>query len=410
MYAEHNRKKLFNLLKNNDIALFFSSSKLPRNGDQFYFPFRQNSDFFYLTGLKTPDNLLILYKNSGGEEKSMLFIYKPSIKESIYEDVFLSPSEAKNISGVDYVYFLQEIEKGFYADLLEVSENIYVCDRGIPLSPLLDGIREFLADRKVLPAKPLMNKIRLKKSEEEISYIKKAIDLTYEALLNTLPLIKPGTTEKEIYGNLMGFYYGKENVAPSFEPIVARGENATVLHYTALKSALQTGDLLLIDTGAEYNLYAGDITRVFPVSGRFSKEQIRIYEAVMQVQREMIDIIKPGYTINDLNEITKEKIARQLVNLNLISAKNIKDEAEINRFYPHGLSHFIGLDVHDCGDKNTVLEPGMVISCEPGIYIKSLKTGIRLEDDLLITENGNINLSANIPIEPGEIEKIMNKR
>ena len=410
MHPKAHRKHFFKLLKYNEIAIFFSASKQPRNGDQFYFPFRQNSDFFYMTGIPTADNLLILYKNPDGQEKSMLFIYKPSEKEQWYEDGFISASEAKNISGVDYVYYLQDIDSDFYKDLLAISSRIYLCDRQMPLSPLLESVQQIFIREKVHAARPLMEKLRLKKSAEELQQIKRAISLTYEALIEVLPLIKPGTTEREIYGRLMGFYYGKHNCAPSFEPIVATGANAVVLHYTALKSELREGDTLLMDTGAEYNLYAGDITRVFPVSGKFSGQQLMVYEAVLSVQRAMIEIIKPGFTINELNEIAKDKIASQLVNLGILSAKEAHDGEAIKKFFPHGLSHFIGLDVHDCGGKDVVLEPGMVISCEPGIYIKDWGIGIRLEDDLLITTDGNINLSAFIPIDPGEIEKLMRRQ
>jgi len=406
MNCKENREKIFNLLKNNEIAIFFSSSRVYRNGDMSYFPFRQNSDFYYLTGITTPDNLVILHKNHLGQSKSMLFIYKPSRKEEIYDDSFLSPTEAKKISKVDYVYFLQDIEDDFLNDLLHISNKLYICNRDIPLSPMLKKIKDFFLKKEVFSVQPLIEKARLFKSQKEIQYIKKAIQFTYEALLNSVPLIKEGNSEKEIYGNLMGFYYSKKNLAPSFNPIVASGKNATILHYTALKSKLGKGDLLLIDTGAEYKLYAGDITRVFPVSGRFSKEQIKIYEAVLFVKNELQQIIKPGYTINELNQITTKKILEQLIKLKLI--KSNVNENSVKEFFPHGLSHFIGLDVHDCGNKDTVLAPGMIISCEPAIYIKSKGIGIRLEDDLLITKTKNINLSVNIPIDPGNIEKLFN--
>jgi Xaa-Pro aminopeptidase len=203
-------------------------------------------------------------------------------------------------------------------------------------------------------------------------------------------------------------YIKRDKTFASFEPIVASGINAIVLHYTSLKSVLKEDELLLIDTGAEYELYAGDITRVFPVNGKFAETQLLLYNSVLKVQREMLEFFKPGITINELNTITNDKIARELVELKLITVAEAKNEKNVKKYFPHGLAHFLGLDVHDVGGKDVSLEAGMVLTCEPGIYVPEWKMGIRLEDDILITETGNVNLSKHIPILPEEVEKMMN--
>ena len=408
MFAKNNRDKLYNLLPNSSIAIIPASSKALRNGDQFYFPFRQNSDFYYLTGIKEPDNLLVIYKNNNGDTKSLLFLYEASEKEKIYDGYFLSPQEALNISGVDYVYKLTDFKKEFLEDLFEVSNEIFFCDNGAIVTGELKSITDTIKEKDFTPLKDLMTKIRLIKSDEEIKRIKKAIDITYEAFDLAISLIKNKAGEREIYAQLTAFYLSKEKSGIAFDPIVAAGKNAIILHYTKLLSTPSDNDMVLIDTGAEYDMYAGDITRVFPVSGKFSDKQRLVYEEVLQIQRTLIQEIKPGTSIKELNEKTLQLTGEALVRIGLLKKEEATNETAIKKYYPHGLSHFMGLDVHDVGSKETILQPGMVLTCEPGLYIPEWETGIRLEDDILVTSTGNENLSAHIPIYPEEVEKWMN--
>ncbi len=409
MFAKFNRDRLYRLLNNNSLAIIPASSKALRNGDQFYFPFRQNSDFYYLTGIKEPDNLLVIYKNNSGDTKSLLFLYEPSEKEKIYDGHFLSPHDALNISGVDYVYKLTDFKKEFFEDFFEISNKIFFCNNGSFATGELKSITDTIKEKDFTPLKDLMAKIRLIKSEEEIKRIKKAIDITYEALDLAVSLIKKKATEREIYAQLTAFYLSKENGGVAFDPIVAAGKNAIILHYTRLGSTPRENDLVLIDTGAEYKMYAGDITRVFPVNGKFSKKQKLVYEEVLHIQRTMIKEIKTGTSIKELNKKTLQLTGEALVKLGLLKKEEISDETAIKKYYPHGLSHFMGLDVHDIGGKEIVLQPGMVLTCEPGLYIPEWETGIRLEDDILVTENGNENLSVHIPIFPEDVERWINK-
>ncbi len=408
MFAKNNRDKLYNLLPNSSIAIIPASSKALRNGDQYYFPFRQNSDFYYFTCIKEPDNLIVIYKNNNGDTKSLLFLYEPSEKEKIYDGYFLSPQEALNISGVDYVYKLTDFKKGFLEDLFEVSNEIFFCDNGAIVTGELKIITDTIKEKDFTPLKDLMTKIRLIKSDEEIKRIKKAIDITYEAFDLAISLIKNKAGEREIYAQLTAFYLSKEKSGIAFDPIVAAGKNAIILHYTKLLSTPRDNDMVLIDTGAEYDMYAGDITRVFPVSGKFSDKQRLVYEEVLQIQRTLIQEIKPGTSIKELNEKTLQLTGEALVKLGLLKKEEVTNETAIKKYYPHGLSHFMGLDVHDVGSKETILQPGMVLTCEPGLYIPEWEIGIRLEDDILVTSNGNENLSAHIPIYPEEVEKWMN--
>ena len=403
--ASNNREKLFNKLNTNEIAIIPASTKALRNGDQFYFPFRQNSDFYYLTGINTANHLLILYKNNTGNKKSLLFLYTPSEKEKIYDGDFLTPTEALNISGVDYVYSLDELKKGFLDDLFEVSVQVYLCERNTILDEKFLEILNTIKQHSYLPLRNIIDELRLIKTDEEIRNIKTAIQITHEALNYAVEQLKYAKTEREIYASLIAYYLSHENTGVAFEPIVAFDKNAVTLHYTKLTSAIKSGGLILIDTGAEYNLYAGDITRVFPVNGKFNDKQKAVYNEVLGVKNNITELIKPGTTINRLNEKADKLIAKSLVKLGLLTENEASKKENVKKYFPHGLSHFVGLDVHDSGSKKTILQPNMVLTCEPGIYIPEWHIGIRLEDDLLITENGNINLSEDIPIKADEIEK-----
>jgi len=380
----------------NSIVSIFSADEFPRNGDQF-FPFRQNSDFYYLTGINYPDTLLLMLKK-GTDTKSILFLYKPTDKELVYDGNFLTPEVAKSISGVDDAFYASEDLKNFLEeDIFPEYSNLYAYfPEEVNYKPFVN-LTDRLKLQKYEKAEDVICRARQVKSAVEIEMIKKALKITHEALSDVKKFIKPGVSEREIYARLLYNYYSRENTGASFEPIVATGANAIVLHYTKLNSFLKKNDLLLIDTGAEYYNYAADITRVFPV-GKMTQVQAKVIEAVYDVQQTVMKHFKPGETINTLNKYAFDLIKEKLLQMGLVKEKSRNIDDEVKKYYPHGLTHFMGLDVHDCGSKDDILKPGMVLTCEPGLYIKEWNIGVRIEDDVLITETGYENLSKDIPL------------
>ncbi|NLL68730.1 MAG: Xaa-Pro dipeptidase, partial [Acholeplasmataceae bacterium] len=243
--------------------------------------------------------------------------------------------------------------------------------------------------------------LRMIKSSDEIDNIKKAIKITNEALNNVLKNIKSGIYEYEVVADY-NYILGKHNVEPSFDTIAASGHNATVLHYVENNSVIPKNSLMLFDLGVNYSNYASDISRTYPVDGKFTPRQKEFYELVLKANKETIKMLKPGVTWKEFNDYAKDILSSGLIKMGLI-----KEKEEISKYYYHSIGHFLGLDVHDVGVYNVALQAGMVVTVEPGLYISEEDIGIRIEDDILITENGSINLSIDIPKEIDEIEKLM---
>ncbi len=417
------RKKLLEQLPANSVAFVVAADQLPRNGDQF-FPYRQNSDLFYLTGINQENTILVLCPDHPNEKyREVLFIRRSSPEIEKWEGHKLTKDEAKEISGIEQVKWFDEFENNlsefmFYADNVFVSTNEnmkyqrFYDDSDLRFINRLKFLYPLHNYRRLAPV--LVN-MRLRKTPEELEIIKYSIELTKQAFLHILGFVRPGVYEYEVEAEIMYQWWkkGVRNVA--YQPIIASGKNACVLHYIYNNNVCQSGELVLMDFGAEYMNYAADLTRTIPVDGKFTPRQLDVYNAVLEVQRKMInEFIKPGVTINELNKKSRELIGECLVDLGLLKPEDLQkpeDEREkaIKKFYPHGLSHFLGLDVHDVGTKDLPLEPGMVITVEPGIYIDEEGIGIRIENDVLITADGNIDLMGDIPVEPAEIERLMKK-
>jgi Xaa-Pro aminopeptidase len=258
---------------------------------------------------------------------------------------------------------------------------------------------------------PIIHNLRRTKEEAELQQIKKAIDITRKGFLNSLKVIEPGKREFEIEAEITAEFIRNGANGHGFLPIVASGANACVLHYINNDSICNDGDLVLMDIGAEYNYYNADITRTVPVNGRFTNRQRQVYEAVYRLHNNILSMIKPGISIEMLNQQTIPFIEKELIDLKLLTTAEIKKQLPEKQLYRkylmHGVSHSLGIDVHDPNNKHDILEEGMVITCEPGLYIAEENIGIRLENDILVTPNGCINLSADIPIEPEAIESMM---
>jgi len=420
-FFTNRRKELMKRLPKGAVAFVVSADELPRNGDQ-NFPYRQNSDLFYLTGINQEQTILALSPDHPREKyREMLFIRRSSPEIEKWLGHKLTKEEAEQISGIKTIMWYDEFEDilpelMFYSDqvFISVNENLkyrrFYNDSDLRF---IERLRFLYPVHNYRRLGQVLSRMRMVKEPQEIEVIKYAIELTAKAFERVLKFVRPGVYEYEVEAEIMHEFirHGVRQVA--YQPIIASGKNACVLHYIYNNMVCRDGELLLMDFGAEYLNYAADLTRTIPVSGKFSARQLDVYNAVLDVQRTMIKrYIKPGVTINELNQKAQDLIGERLVDLGLLKREELSQEPEkrqkaIKQFYPHGLSHFLGLDVHDVGTKDIPLEPGMIITVEPGIYIDKEGIGVRIENDVLITKRGNVDLMADIPSEPDEIERLL---
>jgi Xaa-Pro aminopeptidase len=410
-FFERNRQKLKAHIDSQSVAILFSSHKMPRNGDQ-YFPFRQNSDLFYLSGIEQENTILVIEK-----EQEFLFVEQPDSGHALWEGDRLSPERAKELSGFETIKWSHEFEKTVER-LLKSKSKIYFNFQGKmnrygvrSLDEIyLEQFRNQYPLHSFFSLRPIMTELRLRKEPEEIEAIKKAIEITANALKNLYTLIRPDISEKSIEAELTREFLRNNARGFAFDPIVASGKNATILHYTENTNVCGEGELVLIDFGAEYRNYAADVTRTLPVSGRFTSRQKDCYQAVLEAMKNLENAIKPGVTIKELNRKMVEELTEKHIQLGLYKREDLEQSEEFpwKKYFPHGVSHFIGLDVHDYGDKNVILDKGMVLSWEPGIYIPEENLGIRIEDDILV-DTPSINLSSGIPKEIEELEERLNE-
>jgi Xaa-Pro aminopeptidase len=411
-----NREKILNYLEPGTAAVLFASHPVPRNGDQYYYPYRAQSDFFYLTGVEQPNCALFLVKKKTDISECMLFIEKNTPKSIAWEGLKLTREEAMSRSGISSVRYIEELDTTL-KDILPSVTMLHMNIRSLDTDPVSIMTRDEVfysqlhckyPELTFHSLKNILLQARCKKEPEEIEIIKKAVKITNDAFMNILPKIGPGIGERDIEVEIDAYFKKSGAAAHAYAPIVAGGKNACVLHYTQNNATLQHNDLLLLDFGAEFHNYASDITRTIPVSGRFSARQRQLYNATLEVLKFALSIIKPGTTINQIQEQVVLAWQEQHLKLGLYSVVELEASNTNNplwkNYYMHTISHFMGLDVHDVGTKDTVLEPGMVLTVEPGIYIREENTGIRLEDDVLVTPDGIQNLSQDIIIHPDEIE------
>lgn len=415
-----NRNKLTALLKNNSAAVINSNDIMPSNADG-TLKFVQNSDLFYLTGIMQEETVLLLYPaNSNEDHREILFIRDHNPDLEVWEGKKLSLKDASEISGIKTVMELSAFEHALH-DIMCKAENIYLNtndhDRAKNLVENRD-MRFISYCKKNYPLhsynriSPLIYRLREQKSEAEIELIRKACDITGDGFRRLLGFVKPGKYEYEIEAELAHEYIKQGASFADYEPIIASGENSCFLHYVKNDDVCSDGDVLLLDVAAGWANYNADMTRTIPVNGKFTERQKNVYNAVLRAMKGTIKEMKPGKTVREINYITREILAKELVDLKLLKTDDVKNikikSAEFKKYYPHDVSHFLGLAVHDVGYFDEPLKPGAVLTCEPGIYIREEKLGIRIENDILITEGGNDDLMKNVPSEAEEIESLMN--
>jgi len=416
-----NRHKFKNHLKPNSLAVFFSNDVMPTNADG-SMGFKQNSDLFYLTGIDQEDTIFVIFPDvKDGKHTEVLFIKETSDLIAVWEGAKLTKDEAKEVSGIKNIYWHHEFDKvfktfAFQADNFYLNSNEHT-RRSIETQSAEDRNNQRLKNlfpmHTVYRSAPIMHKIRAIKSGYEIEIIQKACDITEKGFRRLLNFVKPGVFEYEIEAELIHEFIRNKSRGWAYGPIIASGKNACVLHYVENDKECKAGDVILLDVAAEYANYASDLTRVLPINGKFSKRQKEVYNAVLHVKNEATKLLVPGNTFEKYNKTVGDLMTEQLLKLGLIKTDDVKNQnpswPAYKKYFMHGTSHFLGLDVHDVGFFHEPMQAGMVFTVEPGIYIPEEGLGIRLEDDVLVTTAEPINLMKNIPIEADEIEALMNK-
>jgi Xaa-Pro aminopeptidase len=416
-----NRAKFAKQLKPSSLALFVSNDILPTNADG-SFGFVQNSDLFYLCGVDQEDTILMIFPDvKDGKHKEVLFIKETSELIAIWEGAKLTKDQAKDVSGIENIYWHHEFEKVFKTFVFQ-AETFYLNSnehtrRYIDMETAENRFNKQLVAKyplhKIERSAPIMHKIRAIKHSIEIELIQQACNITEKGFRRLLGFIKPGVMEYEIEAELIHEFVRNRSRGFAYGPIVASGANACVLHYVENNKACKNGDVILLDVAAEYANYASDLTRCVPVNGKFTPRQKEVYNAVLRVMKAAKDLLKVGNTFEKYNKAVGDLMTEELLQLGLIKSEDVKNQnpnwPAYKKYFMHGTSHFLGLDVHDVGFFYEPMQAGMVFTCEPGIYIPEEGLGIRIENDILITERGNDDLMKNIPIEVDEIEALMNK-
>ena len=417
----NNRAKLRAKLKINSIAIFNSNDIMPTNADG-TMPFRQNNDLFWLCGIDQEESILIINPSHRNKQmREVLFLKETNEHIAIWEGEKISKEQAYAISGIQTVYWLSQLDAKL-DEMATEKENIYLnknmhsrsasqvqtCDDRFRIT-----ISKKFPEKKILEVAPILHELRPIKSKIEIELMQKACNITEKGLRRILPLIKPGIMQYEIEAELMHEFLSNKSNGFAYQPIIGSGIDSCVLHYIENNKICKDGDILLMDFGAEYANYASDLTRTIPINGRFTSRQKKVYNSVLKVMKEAIKMLAPGTIFKHYNKEVGRIMELELINLGLLDKNDVQKQDPLRplykKYFMHGTSHYLGLDVHDVGRMDRPMETGMVFTCEPGIYILEEQLGIRLENDILVTENGQCDLMQNIPIEIEEIEELMNK-
>jgi Xaa-Pro aminopeptidase len=407
-----NRDNLLDKIKDNSIVILFAGKAIQKTGDQTY-PFTPNRNFYYLTGIKEEDHILVMTKING-VKSSKLYIKDIDLEMEKWVGKSIRKEEAEEIAAVDEVKFKSQFdgdihgmitmkeEINLYLDLERMSAN----REGTISHRFANEITTKYPQVRINNVYSKIGELRLKKSQEEVDKIKKAIEITKSGIEKLMSEARVGMKEYELEAYFDFNCKVKGATGLAFTTIAAAGENATTLHYVDNNCELKENDLILFDLGAEYNCYNADISRTFPVNGKFTERQKEVYNAVLRVNEEIINLIKPGMKYKYVNEKATELIAEECIKLGLI-----KDKSEVRKYYYHSIGHSLGMDTHDIETphRDIIFEPGVVFTVEPGIYIAEEGIGIRIEDDILVTEDGVINLSSDIIKTVEEIENFMSK-
>ena len=416
-----NRKRFTEKMEKNAIAIFNSNDELPSNGDALV-KFKQNSDLYWLTGIEQEDTMLVLFPDNPDKKyREVLVLVRPNELKEKWDGRRHRANEAKAMSGAQTVVWLDSLD-GLLQQWIHLADAIYLNtnenDRKANLVPVRDyryaeeikrryPLHEYRRSAKIL------RELRAIKTALEVEVLQKAIDITDTAFRRLLKFIKPGVMEYEIEAEIFHSFLSQRATGPAYGSIIASGDRARTLHYVSNNQECKEGELILMDFGAEYGGYNADLTRTVPVNGKFSRRQKQVYNACLDLHDYAKSLLKPGITILEYHDQVGEHATQVFLQIGLLKKTDVKNEDPDNRAYRkylyHGISHHLGIDVHDLGTKTAPLKAGMVLTVEPGIYIEEEQMGVRIENNVWITRSGNKDLMANIPITASDIESLMKK-
>jgi len=417
----NNRKRFVKQLLPNSIAIFVSNDEWPSNGDAIH-RFKQNSDLYWLSGIEQEDSMVILYPdNTEKKYREVLVLVRPNELKEKWNGKRLREEEARKISGIETILWLDSLD-ALLQVWVHLADHIYLDTNENDRKAVAVRTREYRFVDEMKAQYPLhqfhraakiLKKLRGVKTKEEVEVIQQAIDITENTFRRLLKFIKPGVFEYEIEAEIFHSFLSQRATGEAYGSIIASGDRARTLHYVSNNQECKDGELILMDFGAEYGGYNADLTRTVPVNGRFSKRQKEVYNACLHLHNYAKGLLKPGITIADYSEMVGEEATQQFIKIGLLTKADVKNEDPENRAYRkylyHGISHHLGVDVHDLGTRTAPITAGMVFTVEPGIYIEEEQMGVRIENNIWITKNGNIDLMKNIPMTVTEIESLMKK-
>lgn len=415
------RKNFIQKMKGNALAVFNSNDIITYSADS-TMPFQQHRDIFYLSGVDQEESILVLFPNAKDEKhREILFLKETNEHIAIWEGEKLTKEAAFNVSGIKTVYWLQDFPLIFKTLMAEADTVYFNTNEHLRANTEAETREDrFIAQcKKDFPAHttqksaPIMHEIRAVKEQIELDLMQKACDITEKGFRRVLSFLKPNIWEYEIEAEFMHDFLSNRSKGFAYTPIIASGLNSCVLHYIENNQQCKDGDILLIDAAAEYANYSSDLSRTLPVNGKFTPRQKAVYNAVLNVKKKAEKLLVPGTLIPEYHKEVGLYMQDELLQLGLIDKTDIKNQnpdwPAYKKYFMHGTSHFIGLDTHDLGLYNEPIKAGMVFTCEPGIYIREEKLGVRIEDNLVVQEkDAPFNLMRNIPIEADEIEALMN--
>lgn len=417
----HNRERFTKQLLPNSIAVFVSNDEWPSNGDALH-GFKQNTDLFWLTGVTQEDSMVILFPdNPDPKFREVLVLVRPNELKEKWDGKRLRAAEATAISGIATVIWLDSLD-ALLQTWIHLADNIYLDTNENDRKASLVRSREYRFVDEMKARYPLhhyhraakiMKELRSVKSKEEVEVLQKAIDITDKTFRRLLQFIRPGVMEYEIEAEIWHSFLSNRATGPAYGSIIASGDRARTLHYVSNNQECKEGELILMDFGAEYGGYCADLTRTVPVSGKFTRRQKTVYNACLHLHNYARSILKPGISVVDYTEKVGEEATQQFLKIGLLRKSDVKNEDAENRAYRkylyHGISHHLGIDVHDLGTRTAPLKPGMLLTIEPGIYIEDEQMGVRIENNVWLTKSGNTDLMKNIPITAEDIEALMKR-
>jgi len=414
-----NRQRFAKEMMPSSIAIFVSNDEMPSNGDALY-PFRQNSDLLWLSGITQEDSMVILYPDHPDPKyREVLVLTRPNEVKEKWDGKRLRAEEARQLSGIQTIVWLDALD-GLLQPWIHAADNIYLDSNENDRKASLIQTRDYRYIREMKKRYPLhnyhraakiMKQLRAVKTAQEVEVLQKAIDITHLCFERLMRFIRPGVFEYEIEAEILHSFLSQRATGPAYSSIIASGDRARTLHYVSNNQECRDGELLLMDFGAEYGGYNADLTRTVPVNGKFSKRQKEVYNACLHLHQYAKNLLKPGVIINDYHKQVGEEANQVFLKIGLLTKSDIKNQTPENpaywKYLYHGISHHLGVDVHDLGTRTEPLKAGMLLTVEPGIYIEEEKMGVRIENNVLLTRSGNRDLMSKIPITVEEIEAFM---